>query len=130
MDAKAILEGIALYAPSVAISIKRTLDDSYVWDGTGPDPVNYGLDPYDVDVVATTIVCGKYISGTASLGGSYYDSDEPIGDIHGYLQQMLLEALRELLDKAKRDNTQWIRLHAEITSAIDFINSACRRASV
>lgn len=65
--------------------------------GTAPIRPEKGLEAYDVDVKATAIVNGEMVEGCASLGGSYFQADEPIGDVHGYLPQMLKEAAEELV---------------------------------
>src|ERR1700721_1573741 len=99
---KAIVEGqkkidaLKLSRPDVVITVSRERDDNFSWDGDGPDPVNDGYYPYDVDVTARTIRNGEMIEGTASLGGSYYQDEEPIGEIHGYLPQKVDEAIEEL----------------------------------
>ena len=93
------IEALRLTRPDVAIIVSRESDGSFVWDGDGPDPTEEGYDAYDVDVVACTIHKGELIEGRASLGGSYYLPDEPLADVHGYLPQMVDEAVGEM-DKA------------------------------
>ena len=90
------IEALRLARADVAITVSRTVDECFVWDGDGPDPIDEGFQAYDVDVVASTIRDGKLIEGRASLGGSYYQDDEPLGEIHGYLPQMVEEAIEEL----------------------------------
>ncbi len=82
--------------PDVAIMVRRERDESFVWDGDGPDPEDEDFYAYDVDVLACSIRNGTLYEGTASLGGSYFKEDEPIGEIHGYLPQMVEEAVKEL----------------------------------
>lgn len=82
--------------PDMAIIVVRTVDEYYVWDGDGEDPRCDGLDPYNVDVIARTIRGGVEIAGCSSLGGCYFEPGEPIGEIHGYLFQMVDEAVTEL----------------------------------
>lgn len=84
-------------APSIAFNVSRTLDANYRWDGDGEDPTENGFNAYDIDVTARAIVRGQIVKGSAHLGGSYFREDEPTGDIHGYLLQMLDEAMAELL---------------------------------
>ena len=90
------IEALRLKRPDVAITVTRTLDEFCTWDGDGPDPVEEGFNPYDVDVVASTIHQGELIEGRASLGSSYDQEDEPTGDIHGYLPQMVDKAVEEM----------------------------------
>ncbi len=45
------------------------------------------------------IVQGEVIEGEASMGGSYYLESEPLGEVHGYLPQMVEEAIEELSTK-------------------------------
>lgn len=95
-------------APGIAITVSRTRDDSYTWDGDGEDPVERGIYPFDVDVTAKAIINGEIVEGSASLGGSYFEPEEPIGDVHGYLPQMLEEAIEDLatdLEKAGKVDT-------------------------
>lgn len=87
---------LAVERPDVAFRVERDLDETFVWDGDGPDPVEDGYYPYDVTVTAFTIRNGEVIEGTSTLGGSYYGYDEEIGEVHGYLPQMVDEALAEL----------------------------------
>lgn len=83
-------------APSVSFTVSREIDLHDRWDGDGPDPRDDGFDAYDVDVTASAIVGGELIEGSASLGSSYFRPDEPTGELHGYLPQMLDEAAEEL----------------------------------
>ena len=93
------IEALRLTRPDVAITVTRELDPNFEWDGDGPDPTEDGFDAYDVDVVACTIRNGELIEGRSSLGGSYFLPDEPLADVHGYLPQMVDEAVEEM-DKA------------------------------
>ena len=90
------IESLRLARPDVAITVSRSHDSYFSWNGDGPDPRDEGFDPYNVDVVASTIHNGVLIEGRSSLGGSYFREDEPIGEIHGYLPQMVEEAVEEL----------------------------------
>lgn len=85
-------------APHIAFSVTKEHDDSYVWDGDGPDPKDYDepMDAYDVTFTAIAIIQGKTVEGNSYLGGSYFKHGEPIGDCHGYLLQNLEEAVSDL----------------------------------
>lgn len=82
--------------PDIVITVEREVDSLFEWDGDGPDPTEDGFIAYDVDVRATTIYDGEFIMGSTSLGGSYYRYEDPIGDVHGYLDQMIDEAIKEM----------------------------------
>ena len=90
------IEALRLTRPDVAITVSRESDGFFVWDGDGPDPTEDGYDAYDVDVVACTIRNGALVEGRASLGGCYFLPDEPLADVHGYLPQMVDEAVAEM----------------------------------
>jgi hypothetical protein len=98
------LQTLKQIAPAIALSVSRTHDENFVWDGDGPDPVDDGYLPFDVDVKARSIVQGEILEGSQSLGGSYFAPDEPIGDCHGYLPQMLEEAIADLLKQPAIEN--------------------------
>lgn len=103
-------------APSVAIVISREPDPSCRWDGDGPDPEESGYSAYDVDVDARIIMKGELVARTASLGSCYYQPDEPIGDVYGYLPQMLEEVLTAL-----RILTIPLSVVAEIDAAVAYL---------
>src|SRR5690348_2884679 len=92
-----IFAQLAEAAPAIAFSASRSIDSYYSWDGDGPDPRDEGFDPCNVDVQAFAILGGSVIEGHDYLGGCYYRHDEPMGDVHGYLLQMLQAATEELL---------------------------------
>ena len=94
VEADKLLAELRELAPSIVFSVSREIDNSYRWDGDGQDPAKDGFDAYDVTVTASAIVKGELIEGNDYLGGSYFLSDEPTGMIHGYLPQMLAEALK------------------------------------
>jgi hypothetical protein len=50
-----------------------------------------------VTVSARAIINGDEVEGCAYLGGSYFEPKEPMGDVHGYLNQMLGAAAEDLL---------------------------------
>ena len=93
---------LAVLAPSIAFSVSREIDENYRWDGDGEDPRDAGFDAYDVTVTARVIVDGQIVEGENHLGGSYFLPDEPTGEIHGYLLQMLAEAAQDLCDTLSR----------------------------
>lgn len=88
--------------PDVAVQVSRELDSYHSWDGDGPDPRNDGYSPYTVTVKAMTIRNGVLLEGVAYLGACYFLPEEPIGDVHGYLPDMLAEALTELDNATRR----------------------------
>ncbi len=90
------IAALAIARPDIAIVVTRTRDENFQWDGDGPDPAEDGFDAYDVDVKAFSIRNGQLLEGSASLGGSYFREDEPTAEIHGYLPQMVEEAVEEL----------------------------------
>jgi hypothetical protein len=104
MEAAEIYAGLKEFAPNVVCCSHAELDDGFVWDGDGPDPTEEGYYPHTVYVTVKAIANGEIVEGVAALGGSYYQHDEPLDDIHGYLPQMLQEAVAELEDKLARDH--------------------------
>lgn len=83
-------------ASAIAFSISYERDDSFRWDGDGPDPREEGFDVYDVTVSASAIVNGTLVIGSDSMGGHYEKPDERDEDLGGYLPQMLDEAAADL----------------------------------
>lgn len=96
------IEALRTSRPDMAITVSREYDPNFAWDGDGPDPIEDGYLPYDGTVRATTIRKGNLIVGEDVLGGSYYAENEPAGEIHGYLPQMIDEALKEMDAELKR----------------------------
>ncbi len=94
MNTNAVYAKLAQLAPNVNFKATRTVDESYIWDGDGLKPK--GRKAHDVDVTATTVSGGEIVARATHLAGCYYRSVEPIGDVHGYLLQMLREAAEEL----------------------------------
>lgn len=78
---------------TIAIIVQREHDPYFSWDGDGSDPRDEGFTPYNVTVKAITVRAGRLIESSSTLGGSYFKHTEPIGDIHGYLPQMVEEAI-------------------------------------
>ena len=93
-----IFDRLAQFAPSVSFTVSRDIDHGFVWDGDGEDPCKNGFDAYNVTVTARVIVGRQIVEGRNSLGGSYFLPDEPTGEIHGYLLQMLAGAAEDLCD--------------------------------
>lgn len=89
-------EDLKRIAPSIAFSVTWEIDPYFRWDGDGPDPRGEGYEPHDVDVRARAIVGGEVVEGFASLGGVYEKLGEFDPDIHGYLLEMLDEAVDDL----------------------------------
>jgi len=118
---KEICERLRRIAPNVVFQSSRDPDQTFRWDGDGPDPSEEGYLPYDVTVTARAIVRGELVEGNASLGGSYYKPDEPVGSIHGYLPQMLKEAAAELLRIAPAS------LRHQLKGAIEYLKHLMRR---
>jgi hypothetical protein len=88
------LEDLKAIMPSVAILLSMELDAAHKWNRTDePDPVNQGFLPYQVKVVARTIVCGEQLDDEAYMGGCYYRSNESVGDAQGFLPHMLITTL-------------------------------------
>lgn len=86
-------------APSIAFSVTFSRDPNFVWDGDGPDPRELGYEAYDIDVYARAIVKGEEVEGHHSLGGSYYKPGRFDPDVHGYLPQMLGDALDDVYEQ-------------------------------
>jgi hypothetical protein len=85
-------------APNIAFDVIWEVDPNFTWDGDGPDPVeDQGIFPHDVEVRAMAILDGELKVGSDYLGGCYGEWDSADAEIGGYLNQMLEEALDELL---------------------------------
>lgn len=91
-----LLTGLRQVSPSIAFSVTRGMDQSYEWEGDGPDPLEAGYEPYNVTVSAFVIIHGEVVTGIDYMCGCYYRPDEPCGDVNGYLHQMLVGALDDL----------------------------------
>jgi hypothetical protein len=107
-----VFAGLRKVAPSISFAVSWTEDPHYHWDGDGPDPGYDGFVAYDVDVYARAILGGKMVEGRQSLGGVYerpehYPDYDP--DIHGYLVQMLEEALEDLQKGMRGAQHQQVR---------------------
>src|SRR5262245_45607761 len=94
----AILKKLEKIAPDIDFVVNWEEDAHFVWDGDGPDPRDEGYIPHDVDVIARVVLGGEEKKGTQSLGGVYDKPGEEAPDIHGYLPQMLDEAITDLVE--------------------------------
>ena len=93
----AILEALRKTNPEIAITVAWELDPDFVWDGDGEDPMESGLHPYSVKVTASKIIDGELQTEDNYLGGCYSEFEGPHCPlIHGYLAQMIEEAVEEL----------------------------------
>ena len=117
------MEKLKEIAPLVAVTTSRKRDEYYQWDGDGPDPSEDGYEVYDVTVEACAIVKGERAYGHHYLGGSYYQDDEPLGEIHGYLPQMVEEAL---VDLAKLTGSN-PHLHGQVLAGIAFMRDVLQQ---
>lgn len=121
MTADEIYAKLREIAPSIAFSASREHDHDEIWDGDGPDPAEDGYTPYVVEVNANVIINGEFIESAAYLGGSYYQYDEPLDDVHGYLPQMLEEAATELYDEINIGD-----LKVQLSGVITFLKNEMR----
>ena len=103
MTYEEIYDKLRELAPNVLFSANRELDSHLSWDGDGPSPREEGFSPYDVQVTAAAIINGCLIEADVHLGDSWYMDDEPLGDIHGYLPQMLKKVALELWERLTDD---------------------------
>jgi hypothetical protein len=122
MTPEQIFDELKTRAPSICFAISREEDSYFSWDGDGPDPRDDGYTPYNVDVEARAIENGEVRTGRNSLGGSYYKPEEPLGDVHGYLPQMLEEAAEELCGQLSDAS---LRVQARAAQA--FLNEEMQR---
>lgn len=94
---RAIFEKLKKLAPLIAFSVEWIEDPYWVWDYGDPDPRERGYVAHDVDVIARAIIDGEEREGKKNLGGVYEKPGERDSDIHGYLPQMLEEAVVDLV---------------------------------
>lgn len=88
---------LAELAPEIEFTSTRERDPFCKWDGN--IPLAKGYHAYYVTVRARAIHKGEMCEAEAYIGGSYYRDTEPLGEVHGYLPQMLEEAVDELSRK-------------------------------
>jgi predicted house-cleaning noncanonical NTP pyrophosphatase (MazG superfamily) len=121
---RAIFEKLYQIAPDIKFGVYWEEDPYFDWDGEGPDPKLRGYLPHNVDVTASVRIEDKIFRGSKSLGGVYekeYVEDE---DIHGYLPQMLKEALEELIeDRLKAGPRDWSP-RRDVSELVEQINDA------
>ncbi len=86
-------------APSIHFAVDWEVDPYFIWNGFGPDPRNKGYYPHDVTVTATAIINGDLVKGQNVLGGSYDKPGKLCRNVHGYLLQMIDEAIDDLRKK-------------------------------
>ncbi len=97
MKTDPIFEKLKEAAPSITFSVSREHDEDHrICDQCERDAEEAGFLPYNVDFRARCVAQGELIEQMDSLGGSWYDPEEPIGDAHGYLVQKLHEACKGL----------------------------------
>jgi hypothetical protein len=123
MSEPSYMKRLRYIAPSIALSVSREIDEDEEWDGDGPDPQEEGYLPYCIEVTASTVIGGYLKEGFASLCSSYYQPDEPIGEAHGYLPQMVDEALSRL-ELPIREQPH---LRAEVKKARDYMKRLMRK---
>lgn len=80
----------------IAITVSREVDRDYQWDGDGLDPRESGMEPYTVVVTAYHIENGMLQTGESILSGCYYMPEDTIGDVDGYLPQLIDDAVDNL----------------------------------
>jgi len=107
-------------APSCVFSIHREVDNDFSWDGDGPDPREEGYLPYNIEVRAAVIAEGKYVEHSEYLGGSYDKPGDFDMDVHGYLPQLLDEAISGLPKNIPK------HLEAELKKASTFMKEVMK----
>jgi hypothetical protein len=96
VNPREVFSKLGQLAPSISFDVEWDEDPYFPWDGDGPDPADEGMVAHDVIVYARAIVAGRMIEGERSLGGVYELPGKRDPEIHGYLYQMLEEAVEEL----------------------------------
>ena len=89
------IEALRKTRPDTAIAVEWEIDPYFRWDGDGPAPWDEAA--HNVTVTASAIREGRLVVGYACLGRCY----SPIGgphcpEVHGYLPQLIEEALQKL----------------------------------
>lgn len=96
MPRHAAFAQLAKLAPMYAFEAVREEDADTPWDGDGPEPDGV---PYTVAVTGRVIRNGAVVEFSDYIGGVYLDEsldDDDVGDVSGYLPQMLLEVIEQL----------------------------------
>lgn len=116
-------------APNVCFGTSKSLDDMTTWDGEPENNPSDTMSPYNIDVYAKTIIGGVEVEGTSSMGGTWMEPDEEIGDIGGYLPQMLEDAAAnlkmEIGDQAGVSSYR-IRITDQLDAVIAFLKNEMR----
>lgn len=105
MTPEVLMANLGRHAPEVRLDVTWDRDPYYSWDGDGPDPADDGYLAHDVTASARAIIGSAtpiHFSGSSCMGGCYDKPGALCPDIHGYLPQMLLEAVEELRDEVAR----------------------------
>lgn len=122
-----LLEQLKAVAPSVVFSVTRELDQNFQWDGDGPDPELEGFYAHDVTVTARAVAHGVLFEGHDYLGGSYFKHNEPCGDVHGYLPQMLSAAAEKLETQLGERGLLNAELATQLHNAVAMIQAESRQ---
>lgn len=116
-----ILKKMTKIAPDIAITIDWVELQTFRWVGDGPDPAEDGYVAYDVDVWARAVSEGKLVEGRGSIGGYYDKPDDHDLELHGYLLDLLRQALDDLFEKTESPD-----LDRQIDEAKNVIERAAR----
>lgn len=122
----ALLPALHDIAPSIVITITHEPDDDgfYNWNEEEWGPAeNYEC--YRTTVTATVILNGEFVTASAYLGCSYEKFGEPkCPEIHGYLPQMIEEAITEL---RKTDLPGFMTQYCQAGNAIAHLRSVLQQ---
>lgn len=97
--AEKIVRTLRQLAPSVGYDVSWEEDESFVWDGEGPNPMTEGYVAHNVYVIIQVIMEGHLYRLTETLGGVYDKPGEEDPEIHGYLPQMLEEVTARMMKR-------------------------------
>jgi hypothetical protein len=102
-----LLERVKREHPGFIFEIEQDIDEHFVWEGEANDPRLDGDGQfYDILVYAKAIVDGEFVTGEAVLGSTYMDYGQPLGDVNGYLEQLLKDAVEDLMANLERKGVQ------------------------